>query len=167
MCCLPPTPSITRLTSKCKVVDGYIVWRIVHWKWQGIWRLERRAGTSLSEFMRGTDIFVALPTGYSMAKAIAKHVCLLAIFGGQGTAWWHCPDCITTCCYCEGPGSLAWRANGWHFAGYCDMTIVALHYITTNHWKVAQYVIQNVAHLIAFRWDSRTPRILGVASEYC
>jgi len=47
------------------------------------------------------------------------------------------------------------------------MTIVALHYITTNHWKVAQYVIQNVAHLIAFCWDSRTPRILGVASEYC
>jgi len=36
-------------------------WRIVCWKWQRVWRLEWRAGTS--ETVRGKDVSIALPTG--------------------------------------------------------------------------------------------------------
>jgi len=105
-------------------------WRIVHWKWQEIWRLEGKAVPVFSETVRGKDICCSAEW-IDYDKMLSMQVL-------QRTTQWHCPSCVTTH---EGSGSLTWRVNGQY--RFVCIVWPSQHCTTlTNYPNVTRYVIQ-------------------------
>ena len=77
-------------------------WKIVHWKWQRVQRIEQKVGT---RSILGREGYL-----HCSADLIGsnKSFCYASCYSsmGQTTMQWHCLRCITTRCNHEGPGSL-------------------------------------------------------------
>jgi len=55
----------------------------------------------------------------------------------QTTTWWHCPSCVTTRCYNEGPGSLEEQMVDVLLFAWPDCHGAALH-LGTHYPTVTQ-----------------------------
>ena len=83
-------------------------WGIVHWKWQGVGRLEEKQVLVFPRLWEKRMPFRCLANGIDYGKLL---LCMFAFWRfSMGQTWQHRP-----CCYHEGQVSLTWRVTGQHF----------------------------------------------------
>jgi len=77
-------------------------WKIVRWKWQGVQRIEGKAGNRFILGRKGCLRCSADWIGYNKSSCYASWYFSM----GQTITRRHCPSCVTTRCDRERPGSL-------------------------------------------------------------
>ena len=111
--------SVKSITMSTATMDQ---WKIVHSKWQGVQRIERKAGTRFILGRKGCLHWSADWIRYNKSSCYASWYFSM----GQTTTRWHCPSCVTTRCDREGPGSLEQMVDVSLFA-WPDCRGAALH----------------------------------------